>query len=115
MLQLDCKELFNWVIEQPDDKEIVMGQCIKNSGYTVGCVLMQFAESKGIDCDHASYHELNKDGRRVAVFPELSTRAEFAGPHLSGEFVVACNRGKCINFGDAKRILADFKVLHKIT
>lgn len=97
---------------QPDDKEIVMGQCIKNSGYTVGCVLMQFAESKGIDCDHASYHELNKNGVRVGIFSEPS---KFVGCHLSGEFVVACNRGKCVNFGDAKKILTDFKVIHNIT
>ncbi len=112
MIQLDCQELFDWVTQQPDDREIVMGQCLRNSSYTVGCVLMQFAESKEIDCDHASYHELNKNGVRLAIFPQKSRSL---GLFLSGDFVVACNRGKCINYGDAKRILEQFKIEQGIT
>lgn len=111
MSELKAEEFFNWVREQPDDKEIIMGQSFKSEVYTVGCILMQYAEFLKLDVSSAGWQTLYAEGGAKVL--------EIVGKHPSGQdmcdnFLLACNREKCLTFKDAKNILAENKMMYHV-
>jgi hypothetical protein len=111
MIELKAEDFFNWVREQPDDKEIVMGQSFKSEVYTVGCILMQYAEFLKIDAHLAGWQTLFGENK--------ASIAKIVGKHPTGQdmcdnFIISCNRGKCLTYKDAKNILAENKMIYGV-
>lgn len=111
MKKLNADILFEWVRQQADDKPIVMNQSRKNEVYTVGCVLMQFANTQNIEYTHAGWAKIyDSTGDCVLCFDTLLA----GGQNVVENFTLACNRKKCLTFEDAKRILDEGEIMYHL-
>lgn len=107
MSQLSHTDLFNWISEQPDDRKIHMGECVKNSTFAHGCILMQYNEARNLDCHSAGYNELR--GKTGGSFDGTS---KATGRPIVDTYILHCLRNKCLTFADAKEHLATIRKEH---